>query len=156
MLTMNPADIAKDAIRIASTAGLSKDVIDLLKEKVALLTEKIAALEQEKTVLNGENSNLRQEIEKLKQELDRLRPKQGGLDDTAKKFVKILFEAGGYVDFEQAAAHIGVTKGKAAYYRDVLLKEGILSGAGIVIGDVIGEYELSPKGREFAVSSGLV
>ena len=56
---MGATDIAKDAIRIASTAGLSKDVIDLLNEKITLLDGKIADLE-------SENAELKEKIKELK------------------------------------------------------------------------------------------
>jgi FtsZ-binding cell division protein ZapB len=146
---MGGGEIAKDVIRIATTAGLGKDVIDLLEKKISLLTEQI-------TTLETENTNLKKKVENLEQELERVRPKQGGLDETAKKFIKVLFESGSSLDFENVAGMLGVTKGKAAYYRDVLIKNGMISGIGVVIDDALGAYELTPEGREFAVASGLV
>jgi hypothetical protein len=145
---MGAGEIAKDAIRIATTAGLSKDVIDLLEKKISLLTEQIATLETE-------NANLKQKVVNFEQEIERTHPKQGALDETAKKFIKVLFESGSSMDFEYAAAMLGVTKGKAAYYIDVLIKNGMISGTGMVLDAALGAYELTPKGREFAVTSGL-
>ena len=107
---MSPKAIAKDAIRIATTAGLSKDVIDLLKEKVALLTEKIGTLEQEKSVLRTENTNLKKQIENLQQQLASLSPEQQGLDETAIKFLKILFDRGGETGLEYIAGLLGISK----------------------------------------------
>jgi len=43
----------------------------------------------------------------------------------------------------------------AAYYIDVLIKNGMISGVGVVLDDALGAYELTRKGREFAVVSGL-
>jgi FtsZ-binding cell division protein ZapB len=145
---MGGAEIARDAIRIATTAGLSKDVIDLLEKKISLLTEQIATLETE-------NANLTKKVVNLEQEVDRTRPNQSGLDETARKFIKVLFERGSSMDFDHVAAILGVTKGKAAYYIDVLTKHGMIVGTGVVLDDALGAYELTPQGREFAVTSGL-
>jgi len=143
------SNIAKDAIRIATTAGLSKDVIDLLEKKIVLLTEQI-------TTLETENANLKRKAAELEEEVERLRPQEYGLDETAKNFIKVLFEAGSYLDFEYVGQRLGVSKGKAAYYRDVLLKAGMITGAGVIVGDALGPYELTTIGRQFAVNSGLV
>ena len=72
-------EIGKDIVNILSTAGLRKDVIDLLKEKLALLTEKIAILEGDKLHLQTENTNLKSKIRDLEYQLQRLQPK----DDAA-------------------------------------------------------------------------
>lgn len=56
---MGALDTAREILRISSTAGLSKDVIDLLEKKVALLTEEIASLRAEISRLQTENANLR-------------------------------------------------------------------------------------------------
>ena len=146
---MGGAEIAKDAIRIATTAGLSKDVIDLLERKISLLVE-------QNTTLQTENTNLKQETADLRKEVERLQPVGTGLDETAKKFIKALFENGGPLDFDRTAAMLGVSKGKAAYYIDVLRKHRMIVGTGMVIGDALGAYDLTPDGREFAVTSGLI
>jgi FtsZ-binding cell division protein ZapB len=152
---MSAIDTAKEIGRIAAATTLGKDVIDLLEKKITLLTEQITTLEQEKSVLQTENANLKQEVVNLEQEIERARPKQGGLDETAKNFIKVLFGSGSSMDFEGVAAMLGVTKGQAAYYIDVLIKNGMISGTGVVLDDALGAYELTPKGREFAVKSGL-
>ena len=152
---MSAIDTAKEIGRIAAATTLGKDVIDLLEKKITLLTEQITTLEQENSVLQAENADLEQKVVNLQQEIERTRPKQGGLDETAKKFIKFLFESGSSVDFDYAAAMLEVTKGKAAYYIDVLLKNEMISGRGVVLDDALGAYELTPKGREFAVTSGL-
>ncbi len=48
---MSAIDTAKEIVRITSTAGLSKDVIDLLEKKNLLLTEQVTTLETEITSL---------------------------------------------------------------------------------------------------------
>jgi hypothetical protein len=69
---MNITETAKEVIRIANTAGLSKDVIDLLEKKLALLTgeleasaRKISLLESRIFQLEKDNTNLRGQLENL-------------------------------------------------------------------------------------------
>ena len=60
---MSALDTAKEIVRIGSTAGLSKDVIDLLEKKVTLLTEEIANLRTEVSRLQIENENLHAQLQ---------------------------------------------------------------------------------------------
>jgi len=140
---------------MAATATLSKDVIDLFEKKVALLTEQIESLTAALEKSESQKTDLRIKVINLEQELERSRPKQAGLDDTAKKFVQALFKSGSYLDFEYVASMFGVPKGMAAYYRDILAKAGMIRGTGVVMDDALGSYELTSRGREFAVANGL-
>lgn len=61
---MSATDTAKEVVRIATTAGLSKDVIDLMEKKLSLLTSenselktKVSALEIEVRQLRGQLAN---------------------------------------------------------------------------------------------------
>jgi len=60
---MSAADTVKDVVRIANTAGLAKDAIDLLEKKSTLLTDQVAALENENAQLKLENIKLRQQLQ---------------------------------------------------------------------------------------------
>ena len=64
-LSVNPIDAAKEIIRSCQTAGLSKDVIDLMEKKLLLLTEQIAVLTDENTKLKLENNQLRIQVQNL-------------------------------------------------------------------------------------------
>ena len=59
---MSALATAKEIVRIGSTAGLSKDVVDLLEKKATLLTEQVATLERENAQLKSENDNLRAQL----------------------------------------------------------------------------------------------
>ena len=72
---MSVETAAKEFIRTATTAGLSKDVIDLLEKKAALLTQQIAVLETENSTLTEEVSRLKTENAQLKNELRNSQPK---------------------------------------------------------------------------------
>ena|SRR5438128_1904314 len=60
---MSALDTAKEIVRLGSTVGLSKDVIDLLEKKAALLTEQVGALERENADLKAENAQLRAQLQ---------------------------------------------------------------------------------------------
>lgn len=152
---MSPQEIAKEAIRLATTHGLSKDVIDLLKEKIALLTEKIAALEQEKSVLQGENANLAKKVVNLEKELDRLRPKQGRLKEGPKKLLQILSHPIG-PSLEQAARELGMTKVVAEHHADALVFAEMIRLSNVLIPGQGTMYALTPKGRAYVVENKLV
>jgi uncharacterized protein YigA (DUF484 family) len=154
-ISMNPADIAKDAIRIVTTAGLSKDVIDLLEKKVALLTDKISTLEQEKSVLNGENVKLQKQIVDLEQQLDRLRPKQDGLEETEVRFLKLLAQRPG-LRIEQIANALGISRVKAEYHRDNLRNAKMIGYLGGVIQMGSEPYTLLTAGRNYLAKASLI
>lgn len=60
---INVTDTAKEIARIATTAGLSKDVIDLLEKKLALLIEENTALATKVSRLEIENGQLRAQLQ---------------------------------------------------------------------------------------------
>lgn len=60
---MGAFDTAKEIVRLGSTAGLSKDVIDLLEKKASLLAERVVKLEQENAQLQLECAQLRQQLQ---------------------------------------------------------------------------------------------
>lgn len=119
---MSASELAKDAIRIVSTAGLNKDVIDLLTQKVTLLDDKISTLTQEILMLKGKNFDLLRELEELKKQQGDLSPFPDGFDDTTNKIAESLF---GNTDVtkESVAGRFGLELGIAEYHFDLLDKE---------------------------------
>jgi hypothetical protein len=137
---VSPQEITRNVIDLVTTAGVKKDVTDLLKEKVALHTEKIAALEAANTKLNSK-------IADLEQELDRLRPKEGRFEKDAERFLELLFDQsddeGIAVEFIGQA--LGISKPLAEYHRNNLMDAKILNWArfnGLI---------LSPEGIAYCV-----
>ena len=55
---MGGLEIAKEIVRIGSTAGLNKDVVDLLERKSLLLAERVASLERENAELSAQIAQL--------------------------------------------------------------------------------------------------
>ena len=119
---MSTTSFAKDALRIVSTAGLSKDVIDLLNLKITLLDDQVATLSQEVLALKGKNFDLLRELEELKKQQGDLSPFPDGFDATTNRIVDTLFGSRD-VSKEDIARHLGIEFGVAEYHFDLLLRE---------------------------------
>jgi hypothetical protein len=145
---MSAIDTAKEIARIASTASLGKDVIDLLEKKVGLLTEQI-------TTLETENANLKQKVANFDQQFAGAPPK-AELHPDAIRFLKLLFEHDTGLTVPQIADSLGISKGMAEYHHDVLLDAEMVSlsvrmpkGSALIV-------FLEAKGRAYLVEHGHV
>lgn len=86
---MSAFDTAKEIVRIGSTAGLSKDVIDLLEKKLALITgeleisqRKTVSLESQMLVLTTKATKLEIENRQLRAQLHNSPPVVGALQES--------------------------------------------------------------------------
>jgi len=151
---MSATDLAKDAIRIVSTAGLSKDVIDLLSLKITLLDDKVSTLTQEILTLKGKNFDLLRELEELKKQQGDLSPFSDGFDDTTNRIIDTLFGARD-VSKEDIAQRFGIEFGVAEYHFDLLLRESFIDQTRIGMtfnhGRTPAGFSLTPEGRAYAV-----
>ena len=140
---MSAIDTAKEIARIASTASLGKDVIDLLEKKVGLLTEQI-------TTLETENANLKQKVANFDQQFAGARPK-GELHPDAIRFLKLLFEHDTGLTVSQIAYLLGISEGMTEYHHDVLL-DAEMVGLQVIThkGSVLTVF-LEAKGRAYLV-----
>ena len=100
MTTSDAFGVVKEVVRLVSTAGLGKDVIDLLDKKVSLLAEQVGSLE-------AENSDLRTENAELKQKIQALQPKTG-VDAEAAQVLLYLSRGGGELTCYQISAESGI------------------------------------------------
>jgi hypothetical protein len=140
---MSAIDTAKEIARIASTATLGKDVIDLFEKKVALLAEQV-------TTLETENANLKQKVADSEQQLAGVRPK-GKLHPDAIRFLKLLFENDRGLTISQIAGSLGISKGMAEYHHDVLLDLEMVGLQVITLkGSALTAF-LKAKGRAYLV-----
>jgi len=148
---MGGGEIVKDVIRIASTAGLNKDVIDLLKEKISLLAEQNTTLEKSNAALQKKNTE-------LEQQLANLQPSSGRLHADTERFLQLLFRHK-EMSVTQAAAFLGMTHGMTDYHKGVLFdaRMAVWTGVGIKTGFGSSEPQfcITQKGREYAVRHGL-
>jgi hypothetical protein len=145
---MSAIDTAKEIARIASTASLGKDVIDLLEKKVGLLAEQI-------TTLETENANLKQKVPNFDQQFAGARPK-GELGPDAVRFLKLLFEHDTGLTVSQIAYLLGISEGMTEYHHDVLLDAEMVGlsvrtpkGSTLIV-------SLEAKGRAYLVEHGHV
>jgi len=152
---MGASDIAKEALRIAGAAGLSKDVIDLLKEKITLLDEKVASLTRENSDLKAENYDLHKQAEVLQQQIGGQGTRPDGFDDTTDRIARLLFDHSDGASIEWIAGQVGVQQGVAEYHFDLLSNAGFIQqlAFGIVTdsGSSSGTFCLSSKGRKYVV-----
>lgn len=102
---MSASEAAKEVIRIATTAGLSKDVIDLMEKKVSLLT--------------GENSELKTKVSALEVEVGQLRGQLGNLHPIAKPADICPFcrRAAGELEAIKPHPYFGEAGAKVGYYK---------------------------------------
>ncbi len=145
---MSAIDTAKEIARIASTATLGKDVIDLFEKKVALLAEQV-------TTVETENANLKQKVANLEQQLTGVRAK-GELHPDAIRFLKLLFKHDRGLTISQIAGSLGISKGMAEYHHDVLL-DAEMVGLPVIM-PMRSELTvfLKAKGRAYLVEHGHV
>jgi hypothetical protein len=140
---MNPLDVAKDLSRIGTTAGLSKDVIDLLEKKVTLLTDKISTLEQQNAQLRAENKELRQQAQKRK-------PTAHDLQKVTLNVLRLLFESSYGLPVEVVAQQIDVLPNVAKYHLDELLRRELIDHCIGLIGYSL-SYDITAKGRKLVM-----
>lgn len=159
---MSATETVKDVVRIATTAGLAKDVIDLLQVKTVLLTDQVSTLEkdnvalaQENTTLLRENRNLKLENEKLKGELQNSRPKSDELYEIATKMLVTLANFDGSITDGELIQRLGLPKAKGDYHFDQLQKRKFVNSSGGQMGRGMFFYVTS-AGRDYLAKAGLL
>ncbi len=152
---MNAADAFKEAVRVASTAGLSKDVIDLLDKKAALLAEQVTALEQENTALLRENRNLKLENENLKAQLQNARPKGDELEEGCVQMLIAIANFSGLITTDEIFRQLGVPKVQGDHWFDQLTKRKFID-FGCFATDAGSPISATALGREYLAKKGLL
>jgi DNA-binding MarR family transcriptional regulator len=145
---MSAMDTAKEIARIASTASLGKDVIELLEKRSDCLRSKI-------TTLETENTKLKQEVANLDQQFAGARPKSE-LHPDAIRFLKLLFEHDKGLTVSQIAGSLGISKGMAEYHHDVLLDAEMVGLSVRMPKGTALKVSLEAKGRAYLVEHGQV
>jgi DNA-binding MarR family transcriptional regulator len=116
---MSALDTVKEIIRIGNTAGLSKDVIDLLEKKSALLAEKVMTLE-------SKNAQLKLECTQLRQQLQPPKPVRELSDDQKAVLLHLMHNDAG-LTIEEIAQSIGSIPSMVHHYCDELTAFGLVS-----------------------------
>jgi regulator of replication initiation timing len=157
---MSAADTIRDVVRIATTAGITKDVIDLLERKAGLLAEQVAALEKENTALLRENRNLALENQHLNKQIKDVHPNGDELDPKARDILLSYFRCANEISARQIAQNFQMGLSVAEFHLDVLWNKKLIRGAGRIIvgrgnGDNSSVYEITAEGRKYIVENGL-
>lgn len=147
---MGTSDIAKDAIRAIQTAGLSKDVIDLLEKKISLLAE-------ENTSLKAENSELRKKLDEFETKQPYSAPRPDGFDENTDNILKLFFDISDDISSERVAQQLGLSPGVVDYYFDILRERKFVrqtkAGSGFITGKEESQYGLTPAGRAYVIKN---
>jgi chromosome segregation ATPase len=154
---MSVAETAKEVVRLASTAGLAKDVIDLMEKKLALITGELDEATRKNTLLEQRISQLASENNQLRNKVSASQPQapsQPQISEGEIKMIKLLVASKGQAIVEEMANPLGVSSVEAEYIFDKLKgREFVFSGSGIMgRGNIC---SLTPTGRSYAVDNGL-
>jgi regulator of replication initiation timing len=152
---MSAADLAKDAIKIATTAGLSKDVIDLLEKKLALITEESLFFKDSLSKAIAENEVLKLKISNLEEQLQNLSPQEDRLDKECEEILFLLFETDRRLTIDQVTKHFQLHPSVAKAHFDTLRQKRYVLARSAIVSDFgpsrPAEYELTSEGREYAM-----
>jgi septal ring factor EnvC (AmiA/AmiB activator) len=151
---MSATDIAKDIVRIANTATLSKDVIDLMEKKLAILTEEVASLARQLSDANAQIASLETENAKLKAQAHRLQP-AGGLSNETADVLQFFFDQGRDLSIEHIAQKFQFQMSVAEYHFDVLFKRRFVTQTRMGIetygGSSPAMFALTSEGRSYVM-----
>lgn len=150
---MGAIDLAKDAIKIATTAGLSKDVIDLLEKKLALMTEEGLFFKESLAKAITENETLKLKIINLEEELQSLSPQEDRLDKECEEILPLLLETDRRPTIDQVTAHFKTHPSVAKAHFDTLRKKNFVWARSAIVTDFRrsrpAEYELTSECLHF-------
>ena len=149
---MSATDIAKGIVRIATTAGLSKDVIDLLEKKLALLTDELAVVSKKLSVSESEKGHLQSENDALKEQLRHFQPAEE-LDKETMAVLQFFFDEGTDISVEEVASHFLIKKSLSDHRFDLLKERGFIRQTFVGHGSSPCRYGLTSKGRAFLIKS---
>jgi len=145
---MSISDTARDIARMPSTAGLSKDVVDLLEKKVALLTDEIASLRTKVSQLEAENAQLRQQLQRVQPQSDRLPPE-------SEQMLVVFANSSSGIPSDHVIRQLGFSQAKGDYYFDQLLKHKFVHAKSGQMGVGWFYYATAP-GRDYLARHGLL
>jgi regulator of replication initiation timing len=150
---MSAIDTAKDVVRIASTAGLAKDVIDLMEKKIALLTGEIDDLTLKNTALSKRTSSLVIENSQLRAQLGN--PQPVVLDDACTKMLQAVANATGDITKQDLFEQLGLPLAKGDHLFDQLSEHAFIEqrGMNLMTG---GRYGATKKGRDYLSRKNLL
>ena len=152
---MSTTDLAKDAIRIATTAGLSKDVIDLLEKKLALMTEEGLFFKESLAKSIAENDALKLKVKNLEDQIHNLAQMGDGLDKECEDILFLFFETDSEFSVDRIAAHFKMHPSVAKAHFDTLAKNEFIDAPCQIVFDdgphPPPRFHITADGREYAM-----
>ena len=130
---MSLTSSAKEIIRTASTAGLGKDVIDLLTTKVTLLDEQLIETRSSLDQASIKISELIAENKSLRQQLDNLDDTAQGLKEDEHKILKFYYDTQ-ESSRESASASLGMPLPEVTHHVGILIERGFLQHSRAAMG----------------------
>lgn len=121
---MSALDTAKEIVRMTSTAGLSKDVIDLLEKKLAIITGELADATRKSGLLETRILKLEAENANLKAKIQNLEPIEQRLTDEDMNVLRFMDVAGDTIYPRQIAAKFGIIESRAIWLLNRLTELG--------------------------------
>ena len=153
---MNPIAITKETMRLASTHGLSKDVIDLMEKKLALLTDEMASLADENKTLKTENMNLNYKLGELQKKSSSVTHLPEGFDETTERIIAAMFSSAEEVSMEGLSKSLQLPLGMIQFHFDAMSTNGFVRKTypGIRLGSnhQPARYVLDSAGLRYAAS----
>jgi FtsZ-binding cell division protein ZapB len=151
---MSAYDIAKDLSKIAATANLGKDVIDLLEKKLTLLTEEMSSLQNENLSLREHNENLKKENDDLSKRIHSLTSDEFPTEEQ-KKILWNLAKLDTWLTSSDIAGLASISKTKADYYLGSLEKRRWVSATHYYT-EQQSQYHIADPGREYLIVHNLI
>lgn len=145
-------DITKSIVRWAGTAGLSKDVIDLLEKKLQLLADQLAIVSKKLLVAEDDKRKLQSENEALIKKLGDLQPVEA-LGEQTIAILQFFFDEATDLTAEDVGSRFQLHKSLSDYHFDLLLKRNFIRQTFAIAASCSGAYAITDKGRSFIVNS---
>jgi len=142
------AETAREIVRIATNAGLAKDLIAAVEKKAAALAERVATLEKEQAGLRVENADLKAQL--------RLLPEEGEeLSGDTIKILRLFFDRAVDISAEEIIKSFNFKPSVADYHIDVLLKKKFIrettAGIQTLFGANVAKFGLTSLGRRYVL-----
>ncbi len=150
---MSALDTAKEVVRMASTAGLSKDLIDLMEKKNALLTVEIGDLTQKVSMLSTKASSLEIENAQLRDQLKN--PQTVAVDELATKMLQAIANAPDGAKKGDLFARFGLLLAKGDFHFDQLIAHNCIRQTSVNVYTGI-LWGATSAGREYLNQKGLL
>ena len=154
MNIMNLSTTAKDVLRVATTAGLSKDVIDLLTAKITLLDEQLVEASMSLEQARIKIAELIAENKELRKKLNDSAKVEDGLEEEESQILQFFFEMQD-TSCERASVALRIPLPTVTHYVKTLIKRGFLRhGKSSLGGYCEAQYKITLNGSSHIMKKG--